>query len=159
MASAAQAVMTPRKPPVSPEIRKAIIDRLQSDPSVSHVEIAAEAGVSHDFVDTLAKRLNGQTVDESDKRAKQLARQIGKRLSVADRAMIYEKIARGDANAKSAFSQAAVLKRIEELEGIVTAKEKREVTENTQPTLPPMFVLPSDTNVDIGVAIKVRARK
>lgn len=147
----------PRQP-IPSDIKAQIVERLSAAPLTNYSELAVELGVSHDVVGRIARRLAGKPEDQADRQATRLVRQIGKRLSVTDRAMVYETLVRGTCNPKAGFVQKAALQRIEELEGIVTAKEKREVSD-TGPVQPQIgFVLPGDTNVDIGVAIRVRRK-
>lgn len=143
------------QPRIDAAVKQAIADRMRDDPLASYSDIGEQLGVSKDFVAKIAAKINSGDNDLADRRLRAFQRQIGKELPMRDRVMIYGTIARGEANPKAAFSQAAVLKRIEELEGIVTAKEKRESADNQQmPKLPAMFVLPGDTTIDVGIRIR-----
>lgn len=144
--------------PVDSAIREIVADMLREQPLASHSDIAAQVGVSRDFVTALAKKLNSGGDELADKRIRSYQRQIGKALPIAERVRVYAEIVKGEAEPKGAFSQLSALKRVEELEGIVTAKERRESADNSVPQLPAMFSLPSDGNADIGIAIRVRRK-
>lgn len=146
-------------PPIEAAIKAQIAERLRQDPLINYSELALELGVSDDVVGRIARKIVDGDTDLGDKRVKSYQRQIAKALPVSERVMIYADVARGKGDPKASFSKLGALKRLEELEGIVTRKEQREVADNSAPNLPAMFVMPANTDVDIGVAIKVRAKK
>lgn len=150
-------VRTGLRPPIDAAVRQIIAERLQEDPLASHQDIAEQIGVSHDFVTSIAKKLKGED-GLGERRQKSLQRQIGKTLTVKQRAMVIADVALGKANAKASFSQLAAVKLANELDNVVTAKERREVADNSAPVLPPMFVL-KDCTVDIGGLDKPRLKK
>lgn len=143
-------------PPIPIDLKRQIAERVKQDPLISYSELAAELNVSDDVVGRIARKVAAGDDDLGDKRIRSFQRQIGKELPVRERVMIYADVARGVGDPKSSFSKIAALKRLEELEGVVTAKERKEVADNAGIALP-MFVL-KDADVDIGVAIKVRKR-
>lgn len=144
--------------PLDSAIKAQIADRLRENPLQNYSELATELDVSDDVVGRIAKKLESGEDALANKRVHSFRRQIGKSLPMSERVRVYAEIVKGEADAKGAFSQLSALKRVEELEGIVTRKEQREVADNSVPVLPPMFVL-KDADVDIGVAIKIRSNK
>lgn len=143
--------------PLDAAIKAQIADRLRENPLLNYSELALELDVSDDVVGRIAKKLANGEDELAAKRVHSFRRQIGKSLPMSERVRVYAEIVKGEADSKGAFSQLSALKRVEELEGIVTRKEQREVTDNSVPVLPPMFVL-KDADVDIGIAVKVRRR-
>lgn len=145
--------------PLEAAVKAQIAERLQQNPLQNYSELATELGVSDDVVGRIAKKLANGEDELATKRVQSFRRQIGKSLPMSERVRVYAEIVKGEADSKGAFSQLSALKRVEELEGIVTKKEQRESTDNAVPNLPAMFVLPAGTDMDIGIAVKVRGRK
>ncbi len=147
----------PAKPPVGApvdeETRQLIADRLSAEPLLSHRQLASEVGVSHEFVNQIAKKINGSD-DLGAKRQKSLQRQLAKVLPVSARAMVIAQVAKGEATQKLAFAQIAAVKMANELDNVVTEKDRREKADNAVANLPVMFQLPDNTSIDIGIRIK-----
>lgn len=139
--------------PIEALVRQQIADRLQQDPLVNYTELALEVGVSDDVVGRIAKKLHGVD-DLATRRLKSFQTQLGKALPVKERVRKYAEVVRGEVDAKGAFSVLSALKRVEELEGIVTAKERRETADNQAPKLPAMFVLPENAQIDVGIRVR-----
>lgn len=144
------------KPALSAAERERLSEILSSPDRPSYRDIAEQLGTSVSVIHRTAVQMRGDD-DLGARRQRSLQRQLGKVLTVQQRAMVVAQVALGTASPKAAFSQIAAVKLANELDNVVTAKEQRESTDNAIPILPPMFVL-KDADVDIGVAIKVRKR-
>jgi transcriptional regulator with XRE-family HTH domain len=108
-------------------------------------QIAAQLGVSRSTIVTDLNDLHPLAVDATDK-LKSLVDEIANVLPIKDRAEKYAKLA---TSAKNEAVSLGALQRIDDLDGIVTEKERIRAKRETQPEHQPMFALPPGAFVQV----------
>lgn len=128
---------------------------LKANPELSQGEIAELTGLSRFTVNNLNRKIQpGNTHAENLKAEYQ--RRFRTALPVRERVAIYTEIAK----ARHPFASKAALARIEELEGIVTEKERRESASNAVSAAPvALFVLPGGSGVSVNPVQVLTAQK
>ncbi len=131
---------------MSSENRKTQITHLLANPRLTHQEIAAAVGCSTKTVQRVAKEIRPD-VKEAESKLEEYQRLLSKKLPVKDRVELYDRIARKAES--NPFAAMRALERADELDGIQTAKDRRE-TEAPQ-VQQPVFIMPSTANVQVNV--------
>lgn len=119
---------------------------LLSRPGISHEAIAASLNCSVRTIRRISAELRPH-LPAIDAKLAELQSQIGQRLTIPDRAAKYVKIVTETTNDQIALN---ALQRIDDLDGIVTEKERLRRQPIQSPAPGPMFVFPSGTHIDFG---------
>jgi hypothetical protein len=115
---------------------------------ISHTEIAKAAGCSSKTVQRIARSIK-PTLDEIKDLLSEYRRLFHKELPIPDRVELYTRIARKVD--KNPFAAMRALERVDDLDGILTAKDEiRRPPENSGEHRP-MFILPAGTNVQVNI--------
>ena len=133
-------------PKLKPAQRKALVLSLQLQ-GLNQTEIAEQLSVSRRTIVNDLANLHPSEKEQQAK-AKSLIDEITTRLPVDERAGHYVKLA---TRAKNEAVQLASLQRIDDLEGIVTEKERIRAKAHSAPEPQPMFVLPAGAHVNVTV--------
>lgn len=123
------------------------ITELLSQPNpLNDTEIARQIGCTYKAVKNLKLRI----ADVSDRVQTIYQRRFIKELPPSERVKLYGQLARGNIDAKRAFSSLKALQRVEELEGIVTKKEQKEADSHSAPLVNgPVFVI-QGASIQVG---------
>ena len=112
-------------------------------------EIAAQLGCSTATVNRSLKGQDEQVATIQQNLANQLMTAIEKHISLESRAGKYADLA---LNAKNEAVSLASLTRIDDLQGIVTDRERMRIDKQTQaPQIQPMFMMPAGTEISVTV--------
>jgi hypothetical protein len=134
--------------------REQALALIASSPDITTADIAKQVGCNYDAVRYLRDKMSNHGVSESDfatRVLKEYSRRLVKSLPISRRVKVYTEIAKGDIDAKRAFSALKALQRIEELEGIVTKKEQKEAESKEAPQANgPVFVIQGAT-INVGL--------
>ena len=123
------------------EQRQQATQLLQDPKPLNDAEIARQVGCSYKAIKSLKERLI-TTGDVAARVITVYERRFVRELPPKERVKLYAAIARGEIDAKRAFSSLKSLQRVEELEGIVTKKEQKEHEPLIAPQAPgPVFVI------------------
>jgi len=127
--------MSDKKPRIgeesmTPEQKADALSLLAQEPRPTFTEVAREVGANRHAIRRLFQNARpdleaGEKDSVSDRVLAAYVREF-KRISPEERAGVYADIIRGKVDARTAYSRLKALQRVEELEGIVTAKERKE---------------------------------
>ena len=132
---------------MSSETRKTQITHLLANPSLKHREIAEAIGCSTKTVQRVAKEIQ-PSVKEVEGKLEEYQRLLGKKLPIRDRVELYDRIARKAES--NPFAAMRALERADDLDGILTAKDRsREPEPAKEPQ--PIFVMPPNTSVQVNL--------
>jgi len=125
------------------EKTKTQIVHLLGDPSLTHAKIAKTVGCSTKTVQRVAKDIRPDLA-EIDAKLEEYGRLVHERLPIRDRVELYERIARkADHNP---FAAMRALERVDDLDGILTTKD-RQKERREEPPSAPMFILPPGSTI------------
>ncbi len=132
---------------VASRIEKQILALSASDPSLSQSQLAKMVNRSTKTIQRVMKA-NKATIEEIDTKLRTLNNEIASVVSMKQRAVKYADLA---INAKNEAVSLGALARIDDLDGIVTDKERlrSQGVEHSAPA--PMFSLPPGTQVNVTV--------
>ncbi len=130
----------PRAAKVPEMKRQAALELLRQKPPPAINHVAKTVGITWQA----AKRLSDELATAAEKTLETYGREFATALPPSERVRLYAAIARGEV--KAAYSQLKALQRMEELEGIVTARESKEEQQQVQQP-PALFQLPAGTQV------------
>lgn len=128
---------------------------IAAQPPLTETEIAQRVGCTRFAI----RHLRSGTQDTATKALRYYGKRLSKELPLKERVKAYAELARGNIDAKRAFSALKALQRIEELEGIVTKKEQKEAESREAPVAPgPVFVI-QGAQINIGADINPQGTK
>lgn len=135
-------------PSLSPEKRERLIERLKSPDKPTVRQLAEEFGTSFAVINRLSHQIAVQDGTIADRRIQTYVRRLGRELPVKERVRLLAELARTPN--RGGETQLRAIMRADELEGIVTAKERREGADNSG-AVQPMFVLPPGSKIAVAV--------
>jgi hypothetical protein len=135
---------------LSVEQREKALELIQAKPKPSYSAIARHVGCSLAAIKHLENVYNEQ-LDAAVYALGVYGESFRSELPPDERVKLYAAIARGEIDAKRAFSSLKSLQRVEELEGIVTKKEQKEAESKEAPQANgPVFVIQGAT-INVGL--------
>lgn len=127
-------------------IRNQVIAML-AQPGITHADIAKALSCSVKTVSRISTQVKAD-INEADSKLATLSKEITAVISVKDRAKRYATLAK---SAKNEAVSLGALQRIDDLDGIVTEKERMRAKRDEQPANQPMFVLPQGAMINVTV--------
>lgn len=128
---------------------KQILALAAADPSLSHKQLAELTQCSTKTIQRALKR-NAPTLDEIDSKLRAVQARIQEVLPAEKRVDAYVEMLNVAKVTKQPSAGAAILTRLDDLDGIITDKERLRTRSGEQPANQPMFVFQAGAKIDFG---------